>query len=391
MSEPLSSEARSRCINVLLRCQEFRDDNYLKSVFDVQDLYALKYSLPESGDVKQRILETINLLQDNSSEDKSLLTLFLEELKSINSEDRQLCIDLDECISYIAGGQGQEKVNIYKEKIIRIPFVIAAMIQDEARELLSGKAFDDPSTLINDPVQFEKVKEILKTYEIENLESRYGEKREEWKPYLESQESIGKIIQEACNKINCIKKKSIEQSYDNPDDLASDERFVEVEPEFVSAEYFKDDEIRDRLRSSGVVLIMDDLSFFHPTLRKHLNKIISNERAAIIMLSTLSGRSRDQPFYDLIDEAIKIRLKEAHERYYDNLDPKCEIRVDDLWSFRRWLSKVLPELEDNIGNPHANPESQKIFQDMYKGAFTSTRVHIMGAGKRSGDRRGSRG
>ncbi|TFH50052.1 MAG: hypothetical protein E4G89_03935 [Methanothrix sp.] len=387
MSKPLSREMRSQCRDVLSRCREFKDHNYLKSIFDVQDLYAYKNSLPESGDIKQRILETINFLQENSSEDKSLLIIFLEELKSVNSEDHPLCVDLDKCISYIAGVQGQKVININKDKIIPIPFVIAAMTQEEARDLLSGKAFEDPNTYKNDQMLFEKVKEILKTYEIENLESRYGEKREEWMPYLESQESIGTIIQEACKKINFIKKKSIEQSCNNSDDLASDEIFLEVEPEFVSSGYFKDDEIRDRLRSSGVVLIMDDLSFFHPTLRIHLNKIISNERAAIIMLSTLSGRSRDQPFYDLIDDAIKVRLTEAHERYYNNLDPKCEIRVDDLWSFRRWLSKVLPDEANFIGKKQPHPESRKTFQDIYKGAYTSTRGPILGVTRRAGDRR----
>ena len=153
-------------------------------------------------------------------------------------------------------------------------------------------------------------------------------------------------------------------------------------PEFVSSEYFKDDEIRNLLGSSGVVLIMDDLSFFHPTLRTHLNKIISNERAAIIMLSTLSGRSLDRSFYNLIDDAIKIRLKEAHERYYNNLDPKCEIGVDDLWSFKRWLSKVLPEEVSIIGEVHAHPKSQKILHRIYYGENISTRVPIMGSGKK---------
>jgi len=375
------------CLDVLSKCREFKDHNYLKSIFDVQDLFAYKNSLPESGDIKQRVLETINLLQESSSEDKSLLTVLLEELKSVNNEDLQLCNDLDRCIIHIAGDQGQEKFHTYKENIIQIPFVIAAMTREEARELLSGKAFDDPNTLKNDPVQFEKVKEILITYKIENLESRYGEKREDWKPYSESQESIGKIIQETCSKINYIQKKSIEQSSNSSEDLTSDEKFIEVEPEFVSSEYFRDDEIRDQLRNSGVVLIMDDLSFFHPTLRIHLGKIISNERAAVIMLSTLSGRSHDQPFYDLIDDAIKIRLKEAHERYYNNLDPRCEIRVDGLWSFRRWLSKVLPEEASIIDKKQPNPESQKTLQSLYSGAYTTTRVPIMGAGRRSGDRR----
>jgi hypothetical protein len=367
----------------------------------VQDLCAYRNGLPEFEDTKERIYGTIEYLQKQSSDEISLLAIFLEELKSMNKWNNNLCMDLDTCIRYIAGDQFQiagdqfqiagdqfqGKININKNTAIPIPFVIAAMTQEEARELLSGKAFDDPNTLKNDPVQFEKVKDILITYKIENLESRYGEKREDWKPYSESQESIGKIIQETCNKINCIQKKSIEQSCNNSDDLASDEKFVEVEPEFVSSEYFKDVEIRDRIRSSGVVLIIDDLSFFHPTLRIHLGKIISNERAAIIMLSTLSGRSHDQPFYDLIDDAIKIRLKEAHERYYNNLDPKCEIRVEGLWSFRRWLSKVLPEEASIIGKKQPHPESQKLFQGMYPEAYTTTRGPILGAARRSVERR----
>jgi hypothetical protein len=171
--------------------------------------------------------------------------------------------------------------------------------------------------------------------------------------------------------------------------MQSDENLIEVQPNLISSEYFRDDGIRNRLKCTGVVLIMDDLSFFHPTLRIHLNKIISNEMAAIIMLSTLSGRSRDQPFYDLIDDAIKIRLKEAHERYYDNLDPKCEICVDDMWSFRRWLSKVLPEEATIIGKKQPNPNSQKTFHNLYSGAYTSTRGPILGSTRRSGDRKGS--
>src|SRR5690606_25125541 len=110
------------------------------------------------------------------------------------------------------------------------------------------------------------------------------------------------------------------------------------------------------------------------------------KRAAIIMLSTLSGSSRDQAFYDLIDEALKIRLKEAHERYYNSLDPKCEIWVDDLSIFERWLSKVLPEEARFVGMTQPHPESQKVLQSLFADECTTTGRKVLGYVSRSVNR-----
>ncbi len=381
MNERLSSDAREICFDVLMRCNEFKNDRYLRTIFDVQDLCAYKNGLGEFNDPKERALGTIEYLHEKSSDGISLLIIFLEELKSINKDDPLLFRDLDRCIALIGNDprkSSDDRYGVTDDRIpvdlndegsapIRIPFVVAAMTQEESRELISGRAFDDPKSFINDREEFGEIRAILKTYEIENLEVRYGERREDWKPYLESEESIKSIIEEACKKINSMKK------------------FDQVEPEFVSSDYFKNSQKRNQLKNSGVVLIMDDLSFFHPTLRTNLNKLISNDRAAIIMLSTLSGRSRDQPFYDLIDNAIKIRLEDAHERYCTNLDPKCEICVDDLLTFKRWLSKVLPEEAIFIRDKQPHPGSQKAFQAMYAEAYpTATAALVTGRPGRSG-------
>lgn len=381
MSKKLSGRAISKCLEVLPRCDQFKNGSSLRCVFNLEALNVYKDGLPEYEDTRQRILGTIDYLQEKSSDDVSVLTIFLEGLKYFNEGDPVLCQELDICIRYVTGGGSIEPMNQHQfaedrlpeddyaisNTPIRIPFVIAAMTQEEARELISGTAFDARNTYISDREEFEEIKKILKTYEIENLEIRYGERREDWKPYLKSEESIRGIIDEACKKINSMKK------------------FDQVEPEFISSKYFESLEVRNQLKSSGAVLIMDDLSFFHPTLRKNLNKIISNDRAAIVILSTLSGRSRDQQFYDKIDSAIKTRLDYAHERYCTNLDPKCEICVDDLLSFKRWLSKVLPEEAIFIRDKQPHPGSQKAFQAMYAEAYpTATASLITGRAVRSG-------
>lgn len=137
MSKALPSEVRRECIQVLSRCSEFEKFDNLKSVFDVQGLCAYKSGLPEADDAKSRVRQTLTYLQEKSSDDSSLLILFLEELISLNPGDSLLCEDLDKCIGYIEGRQSRVDSNRNKENIISIPFGIAAMNQEEAKELIS--------------------------------------------------------------------------------------------------------------------------------------------------------------------------------------------------------------------------------------------------------------
>ena len=377
MRDALPSRVRGQCIEVLLECSEFEKSENLKTVFNVQPLDAYAAGLPEADDARDRVLKTIDYLHDKYSDDESLLILFLRELKSINPGDSRLHEKLDKCISSIASGQCQEQINTDEEKMTTIPFVIAAMTQEEASGLISGEVFG-LSGACNYSKEFQSIREMLKKHNIVNIERRYGEEREDWMPYLESQDSIRSIIHKACDTINDITSNKQINS-------ASDKY---VEPKFMSSEYFTNDDERNRLQKSEVVLIIDDLSFFHPALNKFLGDMIKNEKAAIFMLSTLSRRDLDRDFYNIIEDTIRNNIEGAYRRYCKELDPKCNLGVDDLRTFVRWLSIVLHEEARTISEINANPKSRKYFRSLSdEKTKTNTVGFITGTGKISGDRR----
>jgi hypothetical protein len=380
MSESLSSSEKILCKNALRQCDEFNSNEHLKTVFDTNDLKPYQGALPVAQDVKERISLTISYLLGKSHEGRPLLSIFLEELKANHSEEDQLCKDLTECISCIEMDHEGPNTETPEVNMTDIPFVIAAMTRAEAVEVKSGKAFDDPNAYKNDCEQFHMLSMMLEKHKIGDIVERYGERREEWKPVLASQNSnectIKCIIIDACKKINEL---SMVADFRNRSAGAANSNQILINPVFRSSEYFSDADAREELEGSGVVLIIDDLSFFHPVLHRHLNGIISNDHAAIIVLSTLRGRDLDRPFYDLIENTIKNRLEKAYRRYCNKLDPKCEIGVDDLRSFYRWLSVVLHEEAKIEGGERAHPKSQKIFKKALGGEDTSTRALIVGS------------
>jgi len=372
--EPLSDELHELCKKTLLYCEEFQSSRGLRNFFEIDEhLNPFAGSLTDGSTDLERFNNAYSLILKKSHEDGSLLIETLMAVRSSHENDKRFCGDIDNCILRIKEELNNRKLN---DRLVSIPFVIAAMTQNEASEAISGAAFNIRSAGIYDSEDFIKIRKLLGGHNIteEKIKSRYGKRREDWKPYLEVQDSIMDIINNACYKIN-------ELICNRLDCQASGDKCKYVKPEFWSSKYFEDPEIREKFGRSGVVLVIDDLSFFHPALNKHLQDIIHNDLAAIIMLSTLRGRDLDRDFYDMIEAAIRERIEKAYRRYDKDLDWKCEIGVDDLRTFVRWLSKVLPEQAVIVGNKKAHPGNKWMLQGMFKGEMPDLTENVIGSQK----------
>jgi hypothetical protein len=129
---------------------------------------------------------------------------------------------------------------------IPVPVILLVMTDSEADQLDTGNAFTGYSQ--NLAQQFNKFKKLL----FPNWKNNYGKTPEDWKPFANNPATIAEVVKQALGYI---------QGYSKP-----------LVPRFIDIRTLNDGDIGmrlklKRLRENGCIVIMDDISTWHPVIQ----------------------------------------------------------------------------------------------------------------------------
>jgi len=327
----LPTALTTRCRKALLRCSEFDSHNSLKAVFVTPELSIFQHNIPECSARNDRVSQTLAyLIPQLLSNNQPVLPLFLAELRDRRDPGDALRDELE---------QLQAEINQMLTGKIFIPFVIVAMKESEAAELMNETILHgNPNVPPAELALFQQFKQALRQHSSEGSTSHYGEERESWKPLAHRDVSMAEIIFEMLNHIN--------KHHREPRNLPR------LLPYFLSEDFVlpEDSSAKDltarrltlrQLERSGGVIIVDAISMFHPILNQSISQsdIGSYRRAAILVISPVNTRTLE--INQLIERVVDSRMETAFTRFDVEFDHMCEIGISDLRALRRWLFTAL--------------------------------------------------
>lgn len=344
----LSQGLYNRCRATLLQCDEFDSHSSLQAVFLTTELEMHQNRIPQVANRDNRVNQTIAyLVKQRLSDIRPVFPIFLAALHkrrdagdALHSKLGQLCDETQQELGRI--------------KVVSIPFVIAAMINDEATALLQETVFDNPTVAPIERTRFQQFRESLQEHGIADLLTHYGACRENWKPHTCQQSTIEEIISDVVALTN-------QQRSEIPG-------LPLVQPQFFSSHFFIGDEDTrlvtwELLSRLGCVIVVDAISMFHPLLRRTIlhSEMGSNERVAMLVLSPVNPG--DIPVNQLIEREISSQMERAFARFSISLDKLCEFGVGDLRVFQRWLFAILPEAAMIVQSQRPNPSNRKVLRE----------------------------
>ncbi len=324
----------NRCRTIMINCDEFGEQGKLESLFVSSELEPFKDRLPEARDKGDRVDKTLNFLITYSYSVDNIFSFFFTALRDRyrpgdgkHAEIQGLLEELQNHFSSVSS--------------IEIPVVIVAMNKAQAAELFTPDFYDHPPLTPDEARAFREFRDkLLEEDEIDTLVSHYSDSRDKWRPHIQTEKSIDEIIAE------------IFMLYD--DNKINKSMSSIVKPRFQTDKFFSEKEVEkfqtwEELSSSGCVLIVDTVSFFHPEIRQILTQsgIIAYENVAVFTLSPVAPKLT--PLASLLEQEHKTRMSRAFRRYDTLLDKLCELNINDIRMFRRWLFSVLPDTAGIIG------------------------------------------
>lgn len=230
------------------------------------------------------------------------------------------------------------------QKSIEIPFVIVAMNNHEASELVTEKVFDNPGVAPAARTQFQGFRKALQKCGIKDLLSHYDKYRDNWRPPHHQQQTIKQTIQQIIDQVNQLGA-------------------MQIQPKFVSEDFFSPDPaIKSqtwRLTDRGSIIVADAVSLFHPSLHKVLldSEMSSKEQVAMLILSPIdfSKISANRS----IEQKIMVRALTRLKGYQDQW---CEFGAGDWRVSQRWLFATLQAIANRVQNPPPDPNNIKNFR-----------------------------
>lgn len=247
-------------------------------------------------------------------------------------------------------------------RTVGLPVCVLCMTAAECQALK-----DDPA-LVGDRLgnqvqkQFEAIVQGLDAAQIP-WRDRYAQARDCWQPFGPGDASIGAIVEDIAREINERKVVKLRQ------------RRIKVQwyPfDAVKAQHCDGDvslrRVYKEVAQAGCVLLVDELSLFHPDLNEAFrsSQLSNNEQVAMVTLSPFDPHRRS--FDQLLEAEARRQLAGAFDRYASDYDPQCELAVADPRRLKRWLHASLPETVTNLREPRPDREALRAFFDEQLGA-----------------------
>lgn len=242
-------------------------------------------------------------------------------------------------------------------RMIGLPVVVLSMTVAECMALNANPAIVGDRLGNQVQKQFETISGDLDAAQIP-WRDRYADARERWQPFGPGDAAIARIVQEIAAEINERGMTKLRQ------------RCIKVQwyPfDAVKAQYCDKDvslrRVYKDVARAGCVLLVDELSLFHPDLNEAFRSspLFNNEQVAMVTLSPFDPRRR--PFDQLLEAQARRQLAGAFERYASDYDPQCELAVSDPRRLKRWLHTSLPETVTNLREPRPDREAMRAFFD----------------------------
>jgi hypothetical protein len=224
---------------------------------------------------------------------------------------------------------------------ILVPIVLLVMTKAEAEGLLNLQAFEGFTEQIYTE-QFNRYQRALEEKSFINWIQHYGEKPEEWQPFINDPATISEVVTQALGSI---------EGYEHP-----------LIPNFIDVRTLNEDTLRRslwNLRQNGCVVIIDSISIRHPVIQRAYRRTLLDAfpNTLLVKLNPFSDPS------ELEEQMIKFSERyldlEFFKRFRVDLDGKCD-EVEDNFHFKRWLKDQAPKLL---------PENEKAKKGWRKHAF----------------------
>lgn len=225
-------------------------------------------------------------------------------------------------------------------KFQEIPFVTVAMTNKEALDLnikIQDESDDASLGMLKDFIRIASVPES----QIQSFTENYRNKRQDWRPYIESSSSIQKIIKDIIVSINNNNDTQRKKGYKLPEITSVDySEKCFSEDRGIRAKTWED------LKQSGCILIIDPISLLCEHISKCLSdaEVLSGENTSAVIISP------NNPNLLEIDELIKNisgdKLYHVYRRFEEKFDQHCEIGIKSKQHLTRWCFSILPIVQE---------------------------------------------
>ena len=238
---------------------------------------------------------------------------------------------------------------------LELPFGVVAMTREQSEQLAIPEVAREHMADEEEKKHYDEFVKRLANEDVElcQLSARYGSSPDDWIPFRSppaSDVSISKLITRRRGDFS-RRRSSAPTTHNLPLVSLTEQLFAENPADSVAT--------WRRLAQHGGMLIIDAISWFHPDIRKLLERhdiaeTISSDRLAVLVICPFSlwcvGTNR------LIEDKMRT-LPHAFQRFDYELDPLCEVGGADMRSLRRWLAAALPNLEKTICGDDPNVAS----------------------------------
>lgn len=227
---------------------------------------------------------------------------------------------------------------------IGLPVVVVAMTTGEAEALLA-----EP------PEQVAQLLASPGAPDVERLKARYGPARGDWRPYIDDEISVARVLSAAVERVNT-----------EPGLLANQSIRLQpypLDPLTRELDNIKLWQVYGQIARAGCVVVVDELSMFHDGVRAAFatSPLSSGPQVAFVTLCPWNPVAGTP--HALIEKQLSEWLDAAHLRFGTKLDPLCELRVPERRRLDRWLRVSLPQTIDVLRDAPRDDEKARRLAD----------------------------
>ena len=229
--------------------------------------------------------------------------------------------------------------------VVGLPFVVVAMTNSEALHLRDHP--DEVGALLS-PTSFERFKELRASLEnaSSTWASRYGQNRLAWQA-LGSSASIREVLDSVVTRLNSA-------ASGTGADRKLKLQYYPIDPVLVRDPLLAP--IHLAMARAGCVAVVDELSLFHPTVRREAQSFLNRPQVSVITVApTAAVRGNIE---ELLEGEARRQLGEPYNRYDLDFDPGCEFGVGEERHLKRWLHRSLPDAIRQLRQP--GPDRQRL-------------------------------
>jgi hypothetical protein len=229
--------------------------------------------------------------------------------------------------------------------VVGLPFVVVAMTESEARHLADHP--DEVGEVLS-ATSFERFKQLRASLEAASADwlARYGNSRQDWKA-LGSTAPIREVLESIVTRLNSVASGT------------GTDRKLRLQYYPVDAVILRDPLLRPTyaaMARAGCVAVVDELSLFHPALRRESQNFLNQPQVSVITVAPVSPVRGGVE--QLLEAEARRQLGELYNRYELDFDPRCEFGVEEERQLKRWLHRNLPDTMRQLRQP--GPDRQRL-------------------------------